>query len=138
MAGEPADEDDQDELGRGGLTIERRVDLLERDSGRHARSITALVQAQAAHGKEIDALGEWRMSRLLAEAREEERQKSLLDRLERIDASILGTKGDIKSMRDVWTRILWIVAGVVIPAAIAGIALVLVYGAAALRPVGGP
>lgn len=72
------------------------------------------------------------MNRLLAEAREDERDKSLSDRLGRIERSIedglKGVKADINGMRGVWTRILWIAAGVVIPAAIIAIALVLVKG----------
>lgn len=112
------------------LTLSRRVALLERDSRSHARSLTEIVKVVGAHSDEIKELGDWKMGRLLAEVREEEREKALLSRLDQIDASI-------KNMREVWTRILWIAAGVIVPAAIVGLALVLVYGVNLLRPAGG-
>ena len=110
------------------LTIRERVGLLERDSRSHARSLTEIVNVVGELSVDMKKLEEWQMTRLLAEAREEERDKALYGRLDRIDTSINGTKDDIKAMRGVWTRILWIAAGVIIPAALLGIALVMVYG----------
>ena len=39
-----AEDDPADELGRGNLTLERRVELLERDRAQQSRAITELVQ----------------------------------------------------------------------------------------------
>jgi hypothetical protein len=103
------------------LTVARRVALLERDSRSHARSLTEIVKVVAEQGLDLKKLGEWQMTRLLAEAREEERDKALYTRLDQID-------GSIRTMQSVWTRILWIAAGVIVPGAIIGVALVLVYG----------
>jgi hypothetical protein len=114
-------------------TVER-LSLVERDVRGHARSLTEIVKSVASLADDVKKLGEWQMTRLVAEAREEERDKALYGRLDRIDASVNGTKDDIQSMRGVWTRILWIVAGVLVPAVILGIAGVLVFGVQAFTP----
>jgi hypothetical protein len=114
-------------------TVER-LTLNERDIRSHARSIGEIVKTVASLGDDVKKLGEWQMTRLVAEAREEERDKALYGRLDRIDASVNGTKEDIKAMRGVWTRILWIAAGVLVPAVILGVAAVLVFGLEAFKP----
>lgn len=108
-------------------TVER-LSLVERDVRSHARSIGEIVDHVQSLGIDVKKLGEWQMTRLVAEAREEERDKALYGRLDRIDASVNGTKDDIQAMRGVWTRILWIAAGVLVPAVILGVAGVLVFG----------
>jgi hypothetical protein len=113
-------EDDDDDIHDGKrLTMGERVRLLERDARSHARSLTEIVKAIAAHDIDLKKLEEWRMTRLIAEAHEEERDKALYGRLDRIDESI-------KAMRGVWSRIVWIAAGTVIPAVLAGLAVIVV------------
>lgn len=114
--------------------MQERATLLERDVRSHARSIGEIVKVVGSLGDDVKKLGEWQMTRLVAEAREEERDKALYGRLDRIDASVNGTKDDIKAMRGVWTRILWIAAGVLVPAVILGVAAVLVFGVQAFKP----
>ena len=67
------------------LTVARRVALLERDSRSQARSLTEIVKVVAEQGLDLKKLGEWQMTRLLAEAREEERDKALYTRLDQIE-----------------------------------------------------
>jgi hypothetical protein len=132
---EPPDEDQAHHPGRidKRSTVER-LSLVERDVRGHARSIGEIVKSVASLSDDVKKLGEWQMTRLVAEAREEERDKALYGRLDRIDASVNGTKDDIKAMRGVWTRILWIAAGVVVPAIIVGVAGLLVFGVDAFKP----
>jgi hypothetical protein len=103
-------------------TVEDRVGLLERWSRNHARSIGEITDVVGRQGVKLEAIEKWQMERLVAEAREQERDKALYERLDRIDANI-------DSMRGVWTRIMWIAAGTVVPAVVAGVALLLVFGA---------
>jgi len=115
----------QDDEGDGpveNLSVEKRLGLVERDVRSHARSITEIINTLNGHGSKIEKLDAWQMTRLLAEVREEERDKALYGRLDLIDESI-------RSMRGVWTRIMWIAAGTVVPAVVAGVALLLVFGA---------
>jgi hypothetical protein len=113
-------EDDEDDIHDGKrLAMGERVRLLERDSRAHARSLTGIVNEVAAMGAVLKKLEEWQMTRLLAEAREEERDKALYGRLDRIDESI-------KAMRGVWTRIAWIAAVPIIGAIVGGVALMIV------------
>lgn len=117
----------QDDLQEGeepveAVSVERRLSLVERDTQSHARTITEIVNTLQSHGSQLEKLDAWQMTRLLAEVREEERDKALYSRLDLIDESI-------RSMRGVWTRIMWIAAGTVVPAVVAGVALLLVFGA---------
>lgn len=114
-------------------TVER-LSLAERDIRSHSRAITGIVKSVTDLADDVRKLGEWQMTRLVAEAREEERDKALYGRLDRIDASVKDTKDNIQSMRGVWTRILWIAAGVLVPAVILGVAGVLVFGVQAFQP----
>lgn len=116
------EEDERDRELPAKLGLTGRVGLLERDSRSHARSLTEIVKVVANQGDDLKKLAAWQLTRLVAEAHEEERDKALYGRLDGIDASI-------KAMRGAGTRALWIVAGVVIPAVILGIAIVLVLGA---------
>lgn len=116
MTGAASDDpDDSAEDGvnpRGHFSLERRVDLLERDSRNHARSLTEIVNVVGAQGNDLKKLGEWQMTRLLAEVREEERDKALYTRLDSLDTAI-------KGMREGWTKILWTIGGAVIVALVA-------------------
>jgi hypothetical protein len=118
-----SDDPDMDGLGlTQPATTEERLNLLERWSRSHARSIGEITDVVGRQGVKLEAIEKWQMERLVAEAREEERDKALYARLDRIDANI-------NSMRGVWTRIMWIAAGTVVPAVVAGVALLLVFGA---------
>jgi hypothetical protein len=116
-------EDDEDDTQDGKrLTMGERVRLLERDTRAHARSLTEIVKTVASQGDDLKKLEEWRMTRLIAEAHEEERDKALYGRLDQIDASI-------KAMRGVWTKIAWIAAVPVVTAVVVGVGVMIVNAA---------
>jgi hypothetical protein len=104
------------------LTLEDRVRLLERDTRAHARSIGEIVGKAAGLMDRLISVEEWKVTRLISEAREEERDKALYSRLDRIDESI-------KSMRGAWSKIMWIAAATIIPAVVIGVAALVVQAA---------
>lgn len=112
--------------------LETRVALVERDVRAHARSITSLVENDQRQEIAIQGLEDWKMNRLLVEAREEERDKSLYGRLERIEASIASgiaaVSSEVKGIKGNFSRAFWIAMGTLIPAVILGAALVIVFG----------
>lgn len=114
------------------LALETRVALTERDVRAHSRSITELVlndQKQSASLKELE---EWKLTRLLAEAREDERDKALGDRLGRIENSIekgiAAAIAEVNAIKGNFSKAFWIAMGTIIPAVILGVALILVFG----------
>jgi hypothetical protein len=122
--------------------IEDRVRMLERDTRAHARSLTEIVKVghdhdteikrlgtvTDAHEKELEKFAAWQTTRLIAEAREEERDKSLKDRLDRIDTSIKAVKDDIVAGRGIWIKLALVASGPVIAAAVYVIATTIVHG----------
>lgn len=113
--------DDEEETTSRPLTLGRRVGLVERDVRSHARSIGEIVKAVEHYDTRFRALEEWKTAQQLSAAREDERDTYLTERLARIELSI----ADIKSG---WMKAFWIVAATVIPAAVLGVALALVFG----------
>ncbi len=72
------------------------------------------------------------MTRLLAEAREDERDKALGDRLGRIENSIekgiAAAIAEVNAIKGNFSKAFWIAMGTIIPAVILGVALILVFG----------
>jgi hypothetical protein len=105
---------------------------MERDVRAHSRSITKLVENDQQQADSIKDLEEWKLNRLLVEAREEERDKSLYGRLERIEESISsgiqGVSKEVQAIKGNFSRAFWIAMGTLIPAVILGAALVIVFG----------
>lgn len=96
------EESEDDDLGRSTHSTEHRLGLLERDARSHARSLTEIIGTMRTFADDLKLLREWQMNRLVAEAREEERDKALYRRLDELSAAI-------KSMRDRDGRVLWII-----------------------------
>jgi S-methylmethionine-dependent homocysteine/selenocysteine methylase len=70
------------------ITTEERVALVERSLVDHAKSLTAYNDEFAKFGARLAAIEDWRHTRDVAAAREDERDKSLYRRLEEIEKSI--------------------------------------------------
>lgn len=123
-----ADKDEED-LGENRRTLSHRVRLLERDVRNHSHTLTSLVEHQSNTSKHLRELEEFRMERLLAAAREDERDKSLGDRLTRIEASIdVGLDAltkQINAIKAVGVKLGWIIIGAVVPGVLLGVAYLL-------------
>lgn len=113
--------DDRDGAEDSRLTHGRRLALLEKWSGHHAKSLSEITLRLDSVGKELAQISEWKMHRLIVEAREEERNKFLQERLAGIENGILGIK-------KAFSKVAWIAAGTLIPAMIIGLAFVLLFG----------
>lgn len=115
-----------------------RLGLLERDSRSHARSITNIANTFKGYSGKISELLEWKMEQTIRDVRDEERNKALDVRLSSIEKAIsegFRTAGDeIKNIKGFGMRLFWIAAGVGVPTALAGLALVLIFGARELVP----
>jgi hypothetical protein len=114
------DADEQEPPFRGG-DLETRLGLIERDSRSHARSLTEISTRYAGLEHRVDELTTWRMNEMLAAAREEERDKALMDRLNRIDTNI----SDLKAGPN---RLLWLVISNAMPAIVFGVAWFIARG----------
>ena len=125
-------DDEPVDLGSRRLTIGQRVGLVERDLRAHSRSITEIVQSQRSLDLRLGELEEWKVTREIAAAREDERDKSLGERLGRIESSIAdglsGLKKDISSIRGFGWKIFWIAATPVVTAIVVLIAIGIIYG----------
>lgn len=126
-------DDEERDYSSGKNTISQRVGLVERDTRAHSRSITEIVQNSRILEGRISALEEWKVTRDIAAAREDERDKSLYDRLGRIETSVASgissLKKDISAIRGFGWRVFWIAATPVVTAIIILVAIGLLYGA---------
>lgn len=115
------------------LTIGQRVGLVERDLRAHSRSITEIVQDQRKLETRISEIEEWKVTKEIAAAREDERDKSLYERLGRIELGIehsfTSLRKDIGAIRNFGWKIFWIAATPVVTAIVILIAIGLLYGA---------
>lgn len=125
------------------LTQSQRVGLLERDVRAHSRTLTEIITTLQHVGEQIEGLKEWQVTRQIAEAREDERDKSLYDRLTRIEQSIetgiasvsteesksiASVNAEVGKIKGFGSRIFWIAMGTLIPAVVLGVAIMLVFG----------
>jgi chromosome segregation ATPase len=90
----------------------KRLDIVERDLRDHAKSFTAITEQVHNWQQRVIALETVIRKMEIAEARAEERELRLNERLKNIDA-------DLEAIRGVGTKLLWIVAGGVVTAFLA-------------------
>lgn len=87
----------------------------ERDLQSHAKTITVFTDEIARHLVRIETLEGWRHNQNVVEAREDERDKSLYQRLDKIEKSIevvgAESKSGINAIRGFGWKIFWLVAG---------------------------
>ena len=94
------------------MTTAKRLDFVERDLRDHAKSLTALAEAGKAMQDRLFAIErsiqDWRV----AEARAEERAKSMQKWMQKVDSELVGIRG-------AGTKLLWVVGGAIVTAFVA-------------------
>ncbi len=120
---------------RGG-DIETRIGLIERDSRSHARSLTEIATRYAGMEHRVNELADWKMNEMLAAARSEEREKALMERLNRIDINITelktSTDRNIAEMKSGPNKLLWLAVQAAMPAIVIGVAAMIARGSGLL------
>lgn len=86
----------------------RRIEELERFVSNHGTSISAMVENHAALSRRVEHLEALAQARAITEAREDERDKALYDRLDRMDDEIKGTRGEVKDIRSIAAKAIWV------------------------------
>lgn len=87
----------------------RRLQKLEQYMSQHGNSISELVKAHSSLDDRVKRLEELAQSRAITEAREDERDKALYGRLDRMEAEIKGIKG-------IGSKALWVFIAAIITA----------------------
>lgn len=127
------DASDEEEMPVKGVTLGHRVGLVERDLRSHSRSITVIIDNYAGLHARLTALEEFKLERLVTEAREDERDKALDGRLTRMERSIEeGLKAvhvQVQGMRAVWQKVLIGASIPVLAAMMLGAAWLITVGA---------
>lgn len=125
------DGDDKQELVNLGQ-VARRVDAVKHVTERQAEMISEIVREALALDVRVRSLEGLAQTRAITEAREDERDKALYDRLGRIEKNVEGFEGvsvkvatltkDVDSIKGGVSKILWTIVLTVV-AAIAGFAI---------------
>jgi hypothetical protein len=89
--------------------IARRVDAIHYIVEKHGQTISEIVSEAVAIDMRVRSLEGLAQTRAITEAREDERDKSLYDRLGRMEEQIKETRAEIKGIKSVGSRALWIV-----------------------------
>lgn len=97
----------------------RRLEELERYVSNQGNSISEITKAHGALSGRVDHLESLAQERAITEAREDERDKALYDRLDRMEKSIEVTNKDIKDLRGIGAKALWVFISAIIVAAAA-------------------
>jgi hypothetical protein len=112
----------EDTHGLGDLAaIARRVEALMLLKERHEEMIREGVREAVAIEARVRILEAYAQTRAVTEAREDERDKALYERLTRMEDQIKDTRTEIKEIKGLGGRALWIVGSVVLTAFIAWI-----------------
>jgi hypothetical protein len=110
----------EDTHGLGDLAaIARRVEALTLLKERHEEMIREGVREAVAIEARVRILEAYAQTRAVTEAREDERDKALYERLTRMEDQIKETRGEIKEIKGLGGRALWIVGSVVLTAIVA-------------------
>jgi predicted flavoprotein YhiN len=98
--------------------VRAELKRLDRHITRHGESLSTTLERVLLMDARLKLLEEYSITRKIAEAREDERDKNLKDQLQRMQDEISAlrteTRDEIKSIKGVGTKALWIVAGAVI------------------------
>lgn len=98
-------------------TVEERLDKVIFYTVRHADIQTHLARRQNSLSDRLQKLEELSHLRAIAEAREDERDKRLADKLEAMTASIKATNDEVSKLKAIGAKALWIFAGALLLAA---------------------
>jgi hypothetical protein len=81
---------------------------------RHGESISSVIERVMLMDARLKLVEEYWVTRKIAEAREDERDKALYERLDRTDADIKALRSEVKDMKGVGAKALWVIAGAVL------------------------
>lgn len=85
-----------------------RIETLERFVSNQGNSISTVVEGQAALIRRVEQLEALSRAREITEAREDERDKALYDRLDRMDKSIAENNTKIENLKAIGAKALWV------------------------------
>ena len=98
--------------------VRAELKRLDHHITRHGESLSTTLERVLLMDARLKLVEEYSITRKIAEAREDERDKNLKDQLQRMQDEISAlrteTRDEIKSIKGVGTKALWIVAGAVI------------------------
>ena len=101
-----------------GSDVWTELKRLDHHITRHGESLSTTLERVLLMDARLKLVEEYSITRKIAEAREDERDKNLKDQLQRMQDEISAlrteTRDEIKSIKGVGTKALWIVAGAVI------------------------
>jgi hypothetical protein len=98
--------------------VRTELKRLDHHLTRHGESLSTTVERVLLLDARLKLVEEYSITRKIAEAREDERDKSLKDQLQRMQDEISAlrteTRDEIKSIKGVGAKALWIVVGAII------------------------
>lgn len=97
----------------------RRIEHLTYQAERQREGISEIVKEAAALAMRVRSLEAFAQTRAVAEAREDERDKALYERLTRMEDQIKETRGEIKEIKGIGSKALWIVGSALLMALVA-------------------
>lgn len=100
------------------LTVEQRLDIIERDSRDHAKTISAHNDTLRDHALRLSAIEEERRARRLEEVRREEREEARHEALKveiaSVKRDVSEVKTDTNSIKASAGKLGWLVVGAVV------------------------
>ena len=100
-------------------SVTQRLEKLEQYIAKQGESISSVAQEYLSLKSRVAHLEELAQSRAITEAREDERDKALYERLDRMETQIKDTRGEIKDIRGIGSKALWVFISAIIVAAAA-------------------
>jgi regulator of replication initiation timing len=113
---------DENDDGRDALVtagFARRIEHLAYQAERQRQTISDIVKEAVALDMRVRSLETFAQTRAVAEAREDERDKALYERLTRMEDQIKETRGEIKEIKGIGSKALWIVGSALLTALVA-------------------
>lgn len=92
----------------------RRIEELERFVAQQGTSISTVIQSTATLLTRIEKLESLAQARAITEAREDERDKALYARLDRMDDAIEKARDEIQDIRGIGAKALWVFISAII------------------------
>jgi hypothetical protein len=104
---------EDDELVNAAKSARSLQELIFQQERQNDR-IAEIIKEAFAIGARVRALESYAQSRAIVEAREDERDKALYDRLARMEDHITDTKSEIKGIKGLGAKVLWTIASALI------------------------
>lgn len=97
-------------------TLGRRIEAIHHLAERQREAISEIVKEAVALDMRVRTLESLAQTRAVTEAREDERDKALYERLTRMEDAIKETRGEVKDIKGAGGKALWIIGGLLITA----------------------